>query len=130
MESKKNRQIRATLLWYKEQDAIAEQDIEKFKEMTDMRNMLGHDLFNRVIEGLPENIYENYIEMIELFEKITKWWIKEIEIPTSSEIKPEQYDAINWDEVTSVNLEFIKIMTDIVFTGNEEYSEYFKQAKQ
>lgn len=130
VDSKKNRQIRATLLWYQENGAISEQDVENFKKMTDLRNVFGHDLLNKMFEGFTEKLYDTYFEMIELFEKITKWWIKEIEIPTNPDISSEQYDAIKWDEVTSVNLEFIKIMTDIAFTGNEKYLEYLKQAKQ
>lgn len=118
------------MLWYKEHDAISEQDIKKFESMTDLRNTLGHDMFNKLIEGLPENIIDVYFEMIGLFEKITKWWIKEIEIPINPNITPEEYDTINWDEVTSANLEFIKIMTDIAFTGNEEYLEILKKTNQ
>lgn len=31
------------------------------------------------------------------------------------------YDDIIWDEVTSLNIEFLKIMTDIALTENGEY---------
>src|SRR5690554_5912820 len=100
VKSKNNRQIKATLLWYKEHGAISNQDIEKFKTMTDLRNVLSHELLGKLLEGLPENILDVYFDMIALFEKITKWWIKEIEIPTDPTITPEQYDEIIWDDVT------------------------------
>lgn len=129
VKSKNNRQIRATLLWYKEHGAISDQDIEKFKTMTDLRNVLSHELLGKLLEGLPGNILDVYFDMIALFEKITKWWIREIEIPTDPTITPEQYDEITWDGVTSVALEFIKIMTDIAFIGNEEYLEQLKKMK-
>ena len=129
VKSKNNRQIKATLLWYKEHGAISDQDIERFKTMTDLRNVLGHELLGKLLEGLPENILDVYFDMIALFEKITKWWIREIEMPTDPTITPEQYDEIAWEGVTSVALEFIKMMTDIAFTGNEEYLEQLKKIK-
>lgn len=130
VKSKNNRQIKATLLWYKEHGAISNQDIEKFKTMTDLRNVLSHELLGKLLEGLPENILDVYFDMIALFEKITKWWIMEIEVPTSPDFTPEQYDEIAWEGVTSVALEFIKMMTDIVFTGNEAYLEQLKDLKK
>ncbi len=129
-ESKNNRQIKATLLWYKEHGAISDQDIDNFKVMTDLRNILGHELLGKLLEGLPENILDVYFDMIALFEKITKWWIMEIEVPTSPDFTPEQYDEIAWEGVTSVALEFIKMMTDIAFTGNEAYLEQLKDLKK
>lgn len=130
VKSKNNRQIKATLLWYKELGAISNQDIEKFKTMTDLRNVLSHELLGKLLEGLPENILDVYFDMIALFEKITKWWIMEIEVPTSPDFTPEQYDEIAWEGVTSVALEFIKMMTDIAFTGNEAYLEQLKDLKK
>jgi hypothetical protein len=129
VKSKNNRQIKATLLWYKEHGAISNQDIEKFKTMTDLRNVLSHELLGKLLEGLPENILDVYFDMIALFEKITKWWIMEIEVPTSPDFTPEQYDEMDWDDVSSVALEFIKMMTDIAFTGNEEYLEQLRKMK-
>ena len=119
--SKENRQMKATLLWLVEAGAIAEKDREKFKELTNMRNLLSHDMTKMLFEGFPNNIYELYIDMIELFEKITKWWIAEIELPTNPDITSKQYDSIDLDGVTSVNLEFIRIMTDIALTGTDKY---------
>ena len=43
----------------------------------------------------------------------------EIEIPINPPNIP--YDDIDWNGITSMNIEFTKIMTDIAFTGNEEY---------
>lgn len=130
IRSNKNKQIRATLLWYQENGAITEKDIEKFKQMTDLRNTLSHDLLTKMLDGLPDSIYDVYFDMINLFEQITKWWIREIEIPTNPDISMEQYNDIDWDAITSVNLEFIKIMTDIAFTGNEKYLELLRQTKK
>jgi len=127
VSSKENRQIKATLLWLVDAGAIDEDDKSTFKNLTDMRNLLSHNMTNMLFEGFPDNILELYVEMLKLFEKTTKWWIAEIEIPTNPDITKEQYDSINWDDITSVNLEFIKIMTDIAMTGTDKYLKIFKQ---
>ena len=65
--------------------------------------------------------------MINLFSKIEKKWIIEIEIP----INPPNvlYDDIDLNEIISMNIEFIKIMTDIAFTANDEYLKLINENK-
>lgn len=120
-EKEKNKAIKATLLWYEEHGAISEKEVKSFKIMTEMRNTLSHELLSKIFQGLPENIYDIYFDMTTLFEKITKWWVMEIEIPTDPNILPEQYKNIKWDEISSLDLCLIKTMTDIVFMDNEKY---------
>lgn len=126
VEGKKNRQIRATLLWFRDENAITQNDIIQFNSITDLRNELGHNMLSAVYEGLPKDILDIYFKMIDLYTKITKWWIKEIEVPISGEYTANQYDTIDWDGVTSSSLEFIRIMTDVAFTGNEEYLKHLQ----
>lgn len=117
--SKNNKQIKATLLWLKENDFITEAEEILFTKFTNTRNQLAHEMNRMLINGFSEDIYELYAEMINLFSKIEKKWIMDIEIPINPPDIP--YENINWDDITSINLEFIKIMTDIAFTGNDKY---------
>lgn len=126
VKSKKNRQIKATLQWLKEAGAITEGDEENFIIITDMRNSLAHNMSTTLLEGLPANFSELYVNMLGLFEKTVKWWICEIEIPTNQDFTHEQYQDICWEEVTSVNLEFLKIVTDIAVNSTKKYQETYK----
>ena len=124
VKSKKNREIKATLLWLRESEAITIEDENKFEELTNMRNKLAHEMSKMLLEGFPEIIYELYVDMINLFNKIEKWWVIEIEIPINPpDIPPED---ICWDEITSLNIEFIKIMSEIAFTDSDKYMEMIK----
>ena len=125
--TQKNKQIKATIQWLKEAGAITDNDEEDFIDITKMRNMLVHNMSVTLFEGLPENVEELFFLMLQLFEKITKWWICEIEIPTNSDIVLEQNMTICWDEVTSSNLEFLKMMTDIAINSTEKYQEFYKK---
>lgn len=126
IKSKQNRQIKATLRWLKEAGAMTEEDEQSFIKITDMRNVLVHNMSSTLYEGLPDDIEELYLTMLRLFEKITKWWICQIEIPTNPDINPEKYENVSWDEVTSVNLEFLKIISDIAINSTEKYQQMFR----
>lgn len=126
VQSKENRQIKATLLWLKEEGAITEQDRLLFIKLTDKRNEFTHNMSTLIFEGLEISVIDLLTDMITLYEKIEKWWIKEIEIPTNPELTPEQYDTIDWDEIESMNIVMLKIMADIAINNNAEYLKIFK----
>lgn len=119
VKSKNNKQIKATLLWLKENEFITEAEEILFAEFTNTRNKLAHEMNRMLIDGFSEEIYKLYAEMINLFSKIERKWIIDIEIPINPPDIP--YEDINWDGITSINFEFIKIMTGIAFTGNDKY---------
>lgn len=119
VKSKNNKQIKATLLWLKENEFITEAEEILFAEFTNTRNKLAHEMNRMLIDGFSEEIYKLYAEIINLFSKIERKWIIDIEIPINPPDIP--YEDINWDGITSINFEFIKIMTDIAFTGNDKY---------
>lgn len=77
-------------------------------------------------DGFPENIKEKYMEMITLFNNIERNWIIHVEMEINQPDIP--YDNICFDEITSNNLEFIKIMTDVAINKNEEYLNIVKNA--
>lgn len=78
-------------------------------------------------KGIPESDIVIYTEMIKLFSKIDLWWIREIELPTSGEFTAEQYDDIDWDGVTSLNLQFLKNIAEVALTGNDAYLKIYKE---
>lgn len=125
IKSNKNKQIKASLFWLKESNVITTDDENKFLELTTMRNKLAHEMSKMLLDGFPENIYELYSDMIILFNKIEKWWIIEVEIPINPPNIPLK--DICWDEITSLNIEFIKIMSDIAFTENDKYMQLVRE---
>lgn len=86
------------------------------KKITNKTNDLAHNMSTELFYGLGSEIIELFTDMIKLFEKIEKWWIREIEIPISGDFITEEYDHIDWDGVTSLNLEMLKIMLILQLT--------------
>lgn len=130
IEVKKNRQIRATLLWLKENDAITDSDIERFRAFTNTRNELGHSLLNRLLDDFPDSIYDQYYEMVKMFKKVVKWWIREIELPTcldpGVEDKLCSKDLAD-DEIFSPICAIIALATNVALNDNGSRLENLKK---
>lgn len=124
IKTKNNKQIKATLLWLRESGAITYEDENKFEELTNMRNKLAHEMSKMLLEGFSEVIYDLYADMVKLFNKIERWWIIEVEMSINPPDIPQE--DICWDGITSVNIEFIKIMSEIAFTDNDKYMKIIK----
>ena len=127
IKTKNNRTIKASILWLKESGAITNADETKFEELTNMRNNLAHEMSQMLFDGFPDNIYQLYVDMIELFEKIEKWWVIEVEMAINPTDIP--YKNIDWNNITSVNIQFIKIMSQIAFTNTNEYKNIVENMK-
>lgn len=124
IKSKNNKQIKATLRWLKENKFLTETEETQFTKFTDKRNQLAHEMKSMLLEGFSEEIYELYADMIKLFTKIEQKWIIDIEMTINPPDIPEE--DILWEGITSINLEFIRIMTEIAFTGNDKYMHMVK----
>lgn len=125
--SEKNRQIRATLKWLIGVGAMSESDEKKFKEFTDIRNKLVHDMTNTLLARLSEDVVIKYAEMLSLYEKVIKWWICNIEIPNSPDIAPEDLENIDYDNVSSAILDALKIMSDVAINSSKRYMEIMEE---
>ena len=128
IKTKNNRTIKASILWLKESGAITNADKTKFEELTNMRNNLAHEMSQMLFDGFPDNIYQLYVDMIELFEKIEKWWVIEVEMAIDPPNIP--YEDMDWKNITSLNILFLKTMSEIVFTNTDKYMKIAKKINQ
>lgn len=113
--------LRNTVLWFKDAEAISDDDYELFRKLRDKRNSYTHKMAQHVWDGLPEQDAKGLLDLLDLFIKLDKWWINEIEIPISGEFTPGSYDE---DSVESMALLTFKMMINTLFGGkSEEYLE-------
>lgn len=132
VKKSKNKKLSASLLWFKEVNAINDEDISNFQKITDLRNTLVHDMSDYLFYNSSlKEVFTLYEVMLALFKKIDCWWINEIEIPISGNFKPEDY---NHNEVTSLNIVFLEIMDAIAlnkdFKHLEQYVQFLKTIKK
>jgi hypothetical protein len=126
---KSSKTIKATIEWLKNSGALDENDKTNFKRITNLRDTFAHQMTTKLFEGLPDNAFELFEEMIKMFKKFDIWWIAEIEIPISGDYSVEQQDNIKWDEVTSMNRYFLEIMCEIAFSGSDKYIKAWESLK-
>lgn len=119
--------LKASMLWFVDANAISVEEYERFLFLKDLRDKYVHELTAVLFEGLPADDIELLFELLNLYEKLVKWWINEIEIPISGKYLPEEYDA---NGVTSLALEIFRIMVNVLYNDkSEEYMQTLSEFK-
>ena len=107
----------ASLRWFMNTDAITEGDYNLYQELRERRNDITHELLKNLNNGFNETDAKLYVKLLELYQKIDKWWINEIEIPISGEVLPDEYDS---EQVLGGQAMILSIINDIIFDNNKE----------
>lgn len=120
--SKDKNQVNASLKWLKELGAIQESDIITFHEIRKKRNKLVHEMMDLITEGLEEDMPELFVHMIDLKIKIEKWWIINVELPTSG----QDSDEINEDDIITSSQMFNRLILDMI-SGDEKKANFYRK---
>lgn len=116
----------SSLIWLLDANAINDSDIQMISTLKIERNKLTHEMFDLLTQGLPTNVALRMVNMISVFNKIEKWWIVEVEIPTNCDI--ENIDDVDLDNVMSGNMLLLQIILNIVTNGNnKDFEEVCKK---
>lgn len=114
--------MNATLKWFINNKVISIEEYSNFQELRKYRNMLTHEMMKSIFEGLSDNYYTNFNNLIDLQIKIDRWWLIEIEIPTNSNYDHIEIDIDN--AMTGSQIMF-KLIGDLL-SDNEKTSNYYK----
>lgn len=107
----------ASLRWFINMNAINEEDYNLYQKIRHRRNEIIHELLKNLNDGFTENDAMLFGEMLNIYRKIDKWWINEIEIPTSAEEIPEDFDP---KQVCGGQAMVLDMINDIVLENNKE----------
>ncbi len=121
--------VYASLDWLKEAGAITDADIEVFERAKEYRNLLAHELTRLLMEGLPQDFSERFQDMVTLLDKIERWWIVNVEIPTDPDFvaDPGEIDEEGIIPGTMINLQMI---LDIALGPDERAYAYVREFKK
>ena len=108
----------ASLKWFVQKGAITKDDFENYQKIRKRRNDIIHVFLKNLDQGFSDSDVVLFNKMITIYAKIDKWWINEIEIPTSEEV-PADYDR---DDVCSGQA----IVLSVINKG-KEYKEVLAQ---
>lgn len=117
----KNKELIASLLWFKQMKAIDDEDIQVFANLRTTRNEVTHKMLQAIADGGGKYLVQ-LMELYKLFCKVERWWILEIEVPIDGDI-PQDHE-IKEDEVMSGNMIILNAMIDILANdSNANYKE-------
>jgi hypothetical protein len=99
--------LMASAVWFKERDAISDSDIQTIRDLRSHRNEIAHEL-PKFIASTDSNVQLNFLNAIlYLTQKIDKWWIQNIEIPTNPDFDGRQLSEQDLNEVSSMRMMFL-----------------------
>lgn len=75
--------LRGSIAWLRKMEVISEEDENAIRVVTDARNELAHELSAMVGGSKPPDFIEHFSTLMTLINKIEKWWIINVEIPTN-----------------------------------------------
>lgn len=115
----------ASLKWFIKENVITHEEYEIYQKIRQRRNDITHELLKNLNEGFNEQDVELFSALLDMYSKIDKWWINEIEIPISGDEIPDDYDREN---VCGGQAIVLSIINDIVL-GNEgvKYKEILER---
>lgn len=114
----KNKALIASLLWFKNNEAIDDHDIQVFAESRKIRNKITHEMYNAIVEG-GGTIIEQFLLLYNLFCKIERWWILEIEVPITDKIPADAEVDVNG--VMSGNMVVLRVIMDILMNDSNSH---------
>jgi len=117
----------ASLQWLKYMEAINEMDIVTFSKAKDVRNKLAHEIPKLLSEGLPPELPGCLYDIKCLLDKIEKWWIVNVDIPTNPDFDGMYIDE---NEIIPGPVANLKMMMDIALGTDEEAEYYIKEFKK
>ncbi|MCE3232819.1 MAG: hypothetical protein K0R98_1076 [Rickettsiaceae bacterium] len=96
-----------------------------------LRNEIGHELFNIIADDkkAPINI-EDVLNTFSIYIKIVRWWVKEIEIPTSPEFSNEDYTESDYQEIESFDAMILREIITKALLGRMSVEEALNMKTQ
>ncbi len=121
--------LRSSINWLFDMQIIDELDKETIEKARRHRNDLAHEMLKYLSDVKHEIDIELLQSMRDLIDKIERWFIFEVEIPTEPDMTAEEFNSINWDEVRSMTMLTLDYVQLAIFGDIETTSRMYEQLK-
>ena len=108
-------------MWFKTGGAINNEDIKIFVESRKLRNKIVHEMLATITEG-TDSIVEQFAQMYDLFRRIERWWILEVEVPISGD-----YSNLTEEEANGVMSGYMVVLDAIIDILATDSNKNFKE---
>jgi hypothetical protein len=122
--SKNRSPVYASLQWLRENHAIDDIDIAIFDRIKRCRNDLAHEILTMLANGLPSDLSARFFDMVGLIDKVEKWWIVNVEIPTNPDFDGQEVDE---STILSGPIMSLRLLTDVALGSDENARRYLDE---
>ncbi|MGN5144780.1 hypothetical protein [Aeromonas veronii] len=119
--------LKASLLWFKEQGAISDTDMEHFEKAIAHRNEIAHNLPKFISEPDYEVDVGIFNTMLEVTNKIGVFWVMNYELSIHPDYSVQEIDEKGIQVGTIM---MIKMMMQIAFGQEPEEGYYYNEIKK
>lgn len=109
--------LKASVLWLVDQKVIAKEEYETFLELKTLRNRLTHQMSQVVWDGLQKEEIEKLMVLFDLYEKVDRWWLDEVELPVNGKDLVESLDS---ERPRSFHLMAYQIMLEALYCNRSQ----------
>jgi hypothetical protein len=116
-----NEAFRAALKWFHSLDAITTAELSEIERLYIFRNDIGHELLEIIADDNKHPIkIEDVITTFDIYLKIVRWWVKEIEATTDPDFDQEKYVNAEFDSAESIDTLILREIIKKALLGNME----------
>lgn len=123
--------LRGSIAWLRMMDVITADDEGDIKTVTDARNELAHEMTAMVGGSKPPNFAEHFATLMDLVQKIEKWWIINVELSTNPDYDGQEIDE---DGIVSGPSWIMQMLRLVALGQGEEawmlHREFIQQRKE
>ncbi|QIG81552.1 hypothetical protein G5C33_18340 [Sphingosinithalassobacter tenebrarum] len=120
----KNDALRGSIAWLRMMDAITVDDEASIRAVTDARNDLAHEMTAMVDGSKPPEFANQFTILMALVQKIEKWWIVNVEIPTNPDFDSQEIDE---DEIISGPSWVMQMLSRVALGIGDEAWEFHRE---
>lgn len=119
--------LKASVLWLVDQKVIKKEEYETFLELKTLRNRLTHQMSQVVWDGLQKEEIEKLMVLFDLYEKVDRWWLDEVELPVNGQDIVESMDK---DRPRSFHLMAYQIMLEALYCNRSQVLSELLQTRE
>ena len=122
----KNDPLRGSLAWLRKEGVLSSDDLNAFEQITNARNNAAHELLSQLTGRKPQDYLSLYPTLVLLIEKVERWWIINVEVPTDPAWATQN---INEDDVTPGPVLMMQILADVAAGDSDDAWQWLKAFK-
>ena len=124
-KDKKGRALNASIIWLLENNVINDNDISIINKIAVHRNEIAHNMMSILADSGKDVNVKLMVLAQQLITKIDRWWIINVEIPTSGEYTFNDVQKMDQNSINSLRSLVTELMVQVALGNDENMTEIY-----